>query len=169
MVTWHARCIILWNDTRWRCIISLNDTRSMVTRWLVDNDQRHVMAFWPLSEAAGQSVIRQYQMMHASQSTGHHCTGVEHVKCQPSDDLTVSQVGVVRVTWPVSTLLVPVISLEQMTYISNLVCRLIVMSTTICVLKFRIMRVHSGSCDRNILGKISANIWKKYKMVTVEG
>ena len=46
------KCIIRWNDTRWPCIISSNDTRSTVTRWSFDTDQRHVMAFWPISEAA---------------------------------------------------------------------------------------------------------------------
>ena len=60
-------CIIRWNDTRWPCVISSNDTRSIVTRSSFDNDERHVTAVRPITEAAHSWSYNTIHMMHNSE------------------------------------------------------------------------------------------------------
>jgi len=60
-VTWLC-VIIMINDHV--TVYNYNDTRSTVTRWSYDNDQRHVTAFRPISEAAHSWSCDNIQMMH---------------------------------------------------------------------------------------------------------
>ena len=46
-----------------------NDTRSTVTRRAFDNDQRHVTALRPISEAAYELVIRQSKLLAVNMLT----------------------------------------------------------------------------------------------------
>jgi len=70
---------------------------------------------------------------------------------------TIPQVVVVRVTQAISTFWVPdhIFGVDDA---NDLVCQLIVRSTTICMLTLRSMGVYSWSCDLLKFGKISVNI-----------
>ena len=54
----HLQCRIYQVNVTWPVVIIMstgrhyNDYRSTVKRWTFDNAQRHVMTFWPISEAS---------------------------------------------------------------------------------------------------------------------
>jgi len=52
MFTFSERHVTVCHYNDHVTVYHYNDTRSTATRWSFDNDQRHVMAFRPISEAA---------------------------------------------------------------------------------------------------------------------
>ena len=84
---------------------------------------------------------------------------VYHSKSQPADDKLSLKGAWSGSCDPFVNFRAPVLSLERMKlYMSNLVCRLIAVIITTCVLKFHSMGVHLKSHDLLQFGEISVNI-----------
>jgi len=84
---------------------------------------------------------------------------VYHSKSQPADDKLSLKGAWSGSCDPFVNFRAPVLSLERTKlYMSNLVCRLIAVIITTCVLKFHSMGVHLKSHDLLQFGEISVNI-----------